>query len=271
MVYVVTVAGSVLMNGPTGYLVSLGLESILDSTTAIMMYNYIALSILFFIAAFAGSRNEARFCITVPIFAGIFVWFGWLKSPQPIQSLAVIIICGLLGIMIYMNETNREKYGIKGPGSKLMNIILFIILFQAALGFTNSLNLFASGPSQVAGSQCSIGNQSIGASCDAYGNIQLSSVSTISQSGGLLAQIISVVAALPQMILTLIVFLIQIGIAIIGAPFVIAGTMEGLFPGISTNVAYIAFMVAVGAVFYFADLMFLVNLVVKPFPGQVEP
>jgi hypothetical protein len=271
MSYYVTVAGSVLMNGPTGYLVSLGIENVLDATTATMMYNYIALGILFFIAAFAGARNEARFCITVPIFAGVFVWFGWLKSPQPLQSLAVIIICGLLGVMVYLNEVNHEKYGIKGPGSKLMNIILFIILFQAAIGFTNSLNLFAAGPSQVPTGQCTIGNQSVGATCDAYGNIQLSSVSSVSSSGGLLEQIISVATALPQMILTLIVFLIQIGIAIIGAPFMIAATMEGLWPGISANAAYVAFMVVVGAVFYFCDVMFLISLVVKPFPGEVQP
>jgi hypothetical protein len=269
MVYYVTVAGNLIMNGPTGYLVSLGLESVLDATTATMMYNYVALAVLFFIAAFAGARNEARFCITVPIFAGIFIWFGWLHSPQPMQSLAVIIICGLLGIMIYMNEMNHEKYGIKGPGSKLMNIVLFLVLFQAALGLTNSLNLFSSGPSQVAGSQCSIGNQGIGATCDAYGNIQLSSVSSQSQSGGLLANIISAVAALPMMVLTLIVFLIQMMAAIIGAPFLINATLEGLYPGISTQAAYIAFMVVLAGVFYFADLMFLVALVVKPFPGEV--
>jgi hypothetical protein len=271
MSYYVTAAGSVLMHGPTGYLVSLGIETILDANIAQMMYNYIALGILFFIAAFAGSRNEARFCITIPMFAGVFLWFGWLKSPQPLQSLAVIIICGLLGIMIYMNEVNHEKYGIKGPGSKLMNIVLFIILFQAALGFTNTLNLFSVGPSQVSTGQCSIGNQSIGATCDAYGNIQLSSVSEVSSSGGLLAQIISVATALPQMILTLMVFMIQIGLAIIGAPFLIAATMEGLYPGISANSAYLAFMVVIGAIFYFCDIMFLISLVVKPFPGEVQP
>jgi hypothetical protein len=65
--------------------------------------------------------------------------------------------------------------------------------------------------------------------------------------------------------------MIQIGIAIIGAPFLIAATMEGLFPGISSNGAYVAFMVVIGAVFYFADLMFLISLVVKPFPGEVQP
>jgi hypothetical protein len=30
-------------------------------------------------------------------------------------------------------------------------------------------------------------------------------------------------------------------------------------------------MVVIGAVFYFADLMFLISLVVKPFPGEVQP
>jgi hypothetical protein len=267
----ITVAGSVLMNGPTGYLVSLGLENILDSGTATMMYNYLALSVIFFIAAFAGSRNEARFCITIPIFSGIFLLFGWLHAPNPVQSFAVIIICGLLGVMIYMAEVNRERYGVKGPGSRLMNIVLFIILFQAALGFTNSLNLFAAGPSQVPTGMCSIGNQSTGATCDAYGNLQLSSVSSVSSSGGLLDQIVSVAAALPTMILTLIVFMIQMGAAIIGAPFLINATVDGLWPGISANVAYIAFMVLVGAIFYFCDVMFLISLVVKPFPGEVSP
>jgi hypothetical protein len=272
----IEVGGSLLMAHPgVGIAVSLGLENVLDWNTAVMMYNYISLGILFFIAAMAGSRNEARYCIFIPILAGLFTGMGWLNSPNPLQSFAVIIICGLLGVMIYMAEQSRERYGTKGPGSRLLNIVIFIILFQVALGFTSSLNLFAAAPTQVPASQCSIGNESVLTNCDAYGNIQLSSVRDVSSSGGLLAQIVSVVTALPTM--TLLTFIVQIGIAIIGAPFLIASTISGLFcqgvePAqcVTSNGAYIAFMVGIGAVFYLADIFFLLSAIVKPFPGQLE-
>jgi hypothetical protein len=274
----IEVGGSILMAHPGGgILVSLGLENVLDWNSAIICYNYVALGIIFFIAAMASSRNEARYCILIPLIAGLFTGMGWLHAPDPLQSFAVIVICGLLGVMIYMAEQSRERYGTKGPGSRLLSIVIFIILFQVALGFTSSLNLFAAAPTQVPVSQCSIGNESVLTNCDAYGNIQLSAVRSVSSSGGLLADIVSVAMALATMALTLLQFIIQIGIAIIGAPFLIASTISGLFcqgvePAqcVTSNGAYVAFMVGIGAVFYLADIFFLLAAIVKPFPGQIE-
>lgn len=272
-----TLAASVVMTSPsTHIMVSLGLENFLPITTAYMFYNYIALGILFFIASMAGARNEARFCVFIPMLAGIFSLIGWLNAPNPATTWAIMIVTGLLGVMIYMNEVNHEKFGIAGPGSKLINIVLYIVLFQAALGMVNGLGLFSDMNTQVSPSACYVGDPATagqgyatGATCDAYGQIQLSeSVTSVTQSGGLLSKIVAVVTALGSMALMILQFVVMLALTIIGAPFVINSTMNSLFPGISSNAIYLAFMAVVAVVFWAADVIFLFNIISKPTPSE---
>ena len=264
MVYYLTAAGSLTMQGPSGILIPLGIEQFVDLTTAYMFYNYIALGILFFIAAMSGAKNEARFCITIPILAGLFTFIGWLHAPLASQSWAICIITGILGVMIYMNETNHEKYGLGGPGSKFLNIILFIILFQVSIGFINGLNLMPIGQTQITPDTCVVGM-----TCDQYGNIQLSeSMTTVQSSGGLFADILDYGTVLTSMIISVFRYIITLGAAILLAPILLSSTLEGLFPGISSNAAYLLFISALSVVFWAADALFIFNIYTKVFPTE---
>ena len=238
MVYYVEAAGQVMMHGPTGIMVPLGIENYFDLTTSLMFYNYIALGIIFFIAAMSGSRSESRFCILIPVFSGLMTWIGWLNSPDPAQTWAVTIIAGILGIMIYMNDMNHEKYGIGGPGSKLLNVAIYLILFQASIGLIAGFGIFPGGSNIPSIDICNVGFE-----CNQYRNIDLeASVAQINDSSGILDDIVSTVAQLPVVIWQSLVFLAKIAVSITFFSITLSGVMNTLYPGIVDNSTYLLFI-----------------------------
>lgn len=237
MVYYVSAAASVMMKGPTGILIPLGIEQFLPIETALIMYNFISLGFIFFIAAMSGSRSESRFCVVVPIITGMFMYIGWLNAPNPAKAWAITIIAGLLGVAIYMNEMNHEKYGIGGPGSKLMNLVFFLIIFQAAFGLISNYNLIEMENTQPIPDVCNVGYN-----CDEYRNIDLSnSVTQYNESTGILSSVFNALTQLPTVVLQIIIFMINILAFVTFFPFMVGATLNGIFPGISTNVYYLAF------------------------------
>ena len=134
--YHVVVAGSVTTKGLLGILVSLGIENWVTATQAMYLYNLISICFILVVAAMAGPRSEAAFCILVPIIAGMFMGFGWLQLATLSDTRGfffLIVVMFLFGIFIYMNEQNRDKYGIVGPGSKMFNLAFYLALFSVAL------------------------------------------------------------------------------------------------------------------------------------------
>jgi hypothetical protein len=256
-----TAAGSVLMGGPSPFVVSLGIENFVSLPTAYMLYNYIAIGFLLLLTAAVGPRGEARFCVTLPIFAGVFAWFGWLHAPNPAQTYAVIIISGILGIAIYMNEVNREKYGVKGPGNKLLNIVYFLVLFQVATGVVTGMNLFDIGTTgPQATNMCVVGNNTWGAQCNSAGNVQIrESVASVSDSGGLLGDIMAMGSLLLSIGLALLKMLVTIALSIVAFPVILNGVIAPIFPGITANTIYLVFLGALEAVclINFTLLMFV--------------
>lgn len=247
--YYLTSAGSVLMGGPSPFMVSLGIENVVPLSTAYMLYNYIALALLLVFAAYTGPRGEARMCVVLPIIAGILAWFGWLHAPNPAQTYAVIIISGILGVAIYMNETNREKYGTAGPGNKLMNIVYFLILFQVATGLVTGMNLFSLGPTQQNTNMCVVGNTTWGAQCDAMGNVQLKeSVASTAGAGGFLAPVSALASLVVGIGMALLGMFVTVAMAIVAFPVVLNGVIAPIFPGITTNAVYLVFLAGLEAV-----------------------
>lgn len=270
MTYYVEVAASLLMNGPTGILVSLGIENIpgVSLAVAYMYYNYIAVCLTFFIAAMAGPRSESRFCILVPIIAGILFGFGWIhtaNAASQIQFFALLVIMGIFGIMSYMNDVNHEKHGIGGPGSKLLNLVFFIIIFQVAVGTMNGFSLFEpAGVSQASPNGCAVGY-----TCDQYGNIQLSeSIANLNSSGGLFTDIISLVATLPLIAVALLKFVVTILTSVTLFSVVLNASIAGLYPGITSNTAYIAFLALVQVGIWAIYALTLFTYYYKPMPGE---
>ena len=230
-----TQANVIMFKNPLGLLIPLGFENYVPAVDAIMYYNYIAIGLIMVVAAFAGQTNESRFTFFVPIFAGLMVFVGWLQAPDPTTYYGMIIGCILLGAMMYINDMNHEKYGLPGPGSKLLTIVFMIIVFEASVTLmsTNGLNIFPdignTGMSQKSLTCGDGGTGGYGYQCDASGNIMLSSsVSSINNVGGADISVASIGLWAIQAMIGMFVFLIKILAAVLFFSLVLVAAYPAL-------------------------------------------
>jgi len=135
-----TVVGTraVTMNGPSGMLVPLGLENVMPLEQARMWYSWICIIIILPIAAFSSQRNHHMFAVFIPVIAAILVGIGWLYTPNLTQTMGLIIGGGFFGAAYYAKTQMRNTWGSGGPGSMLMNIVVFMIILSGVVGFVNS-------------------------------------------------------------------------------------------------------------------------------------
>ena len=243
--YHVVVAGSVMTKGILGILVSLGIENWVTAVQAMFLYNLISICFILVIAAMAGPRSEAAFCILVPIIAGMFMGFGWLKlaTVSDTRGLFFLVVCMFLfGVFIYMNEQNRDKYGIAGPGSKMFNLAFYLALFSVSLTLVSGFSIipmYAGGSAQPLSGTCQVGF-----TCDSFNNIDFTTMSSDMQSsttGGLLG-VASMGGWIVEATYSATVLLINIIVGIFAFPVVLNHTMEAIFPGISTYGGYLAIL-----------------------------
>ena len=211
-----TQSNVITFHTPLGLLIPLGIENFLPAADAIMYYNYIAVILIMLVAAFAGQTNESRFTFFVPVFAALMVFIGWLHAPDPTTYFGMIVGCILLGALMYLNDMNHEKYGLPGPGSKLLTIVFMIIAFEASVTMmsTSGFNLFPElGNSGMQQSTLTCG---YGYQCDANGNIMLSaSVTSINNAGAGGIDVVSVGMWALQAMIGAITFLIKIVAAVL--------------------------------------------------------
>jgi hypothetical protein len=182
-----------------------------------MYYNYIAIGLILLIAGFAGQTNESRFTFFVPVFAGLMVFVGWLHAPDPVSYYGMVIGCMLIGAIMYVNDMNHEKYGLPGPGTKLLTIVMMIIVFEASVTLmsTSGFNLFPE-IGNTGQAQQSLTCNGYGYTCDANGQIMLgASVQTINSQGGTAGDIASVAMWAVNVALAMIGFIIKVVAAIL--------------------------------------------------------
>ena len=160
-----TQAIGVTMLGPDGVLVPIGIP-----VEYMYLYNWISLGFIFLIATSASQRNGEFWAILIPIFAAMFAWWGWLVAPSASQTGGIIICCAIIAVAVYIKGRQQEKFGIAGPGSPFLNLVFWMIIVQASMGFINATGVFT-------------GNAAVTPST--YQNIQLSTdVVNMAQTGG---------------------------------------------------------------------------------------
>jgi hypothetical protein len=262
-----TIATNLIMNGPSGILLPLGFENYMDIATARMYYNYIATILLVAIAATAGTRAEPAYCVITPIFAGMFMLFGWLSFANHGNAVAVMVITGVLGVMIYMNETNHEKNGLAGPGSKLLNVVFFIIMFQVILGVMPALGTFDSSATNAPSYGQAYCPPS--ANCASYSNVDVKqSMSSTADGGGFLSGVVSIITGSVTAFIAMLTFLVKAIIDTIFSASVIATLIEGVWPGVTASAPFLAFWGMLSCVFWACDLIFISNAYLKLFPSE---
>jgi len=122
--------------GIDGVLVPIGIPP-----AYLYVYTWISLCFLFLIAASASQRNGEFWAILLPLFAAMFVWWGWLAVPAE-TGMGIIIMAAVLAMGIYFKGKQQEKFGIAGPGSPFLNIVFWMIIIQASIGFINATGMF---------------------------------------------------------------------------------------------------------------------------------
>jgi len=257
------------MGGPAGVLVSLGIESIVgiatNPTLVYQLYNYAAIIPIFILAISAGQRDTRFVGLLIPIWAGFTLFFGWLKYPDvngiagsgAANAFALIVILVILGIMTYMQETIHERFGIAGPGNKIIKIFTFIIVLQAVVVFMNVPTVFqAIFPS---------GTQSISTgNTQQFLNVDMNHQMTgMSGSGGLLAQIVDIATATLQIAISSVKMLITMLIGIAAFSLI----LTAVFPWIvQAGAIGLAFLVIIQFAIWSMYLIFIVTIFYKPGP-----
>ena len=246
--------------GPAGVLVSLGVETIVTNPILVQqIYNYCAL-IPLFILAISASQRDARFVgILIPIWGGISMFFGWLQAPDvsgpgsgTATSFALLVVLTMLGIMMYMQETVHERFGIAGPGNKVIKIFVFMIILQCGVVFLNSSAIFP--PT----------TQPITVTDQQYTNIKLSDeVAHVSGSGGIFAGIVDIVSLGAQIAYSSLLLLLKLLTAIGFFAYVLAQ----VFPWIvQAGTIGLAFLVVLQFAIWTMYLIFIFTLFYKPGP-----
>lgn len=173
----VSVSRAVTCEGPSGMLVPLGIENVIPLSDALTWYNWISSGIILLVAAVASKRNFHYIALTLPMVAAIVTWFGWLQTNDTGQTWSIIIAFALLGVGIYFKQQLKESFGIGGPGSTLMSLVVFMILLSAVFGMVNSSGIW---------------KDNVGVASEEFSNVNLESeITSISNTGGWLDSVIN--------------------------------------------------------------------------------
>lgn len=136
---------SVTGKGPYDILVSLGIENFVPIAQARLLYNWISILGIVSIAALASSRTTRFFGILVPLFSAMFMYFGWFTMNDPASPgklWGVVVVASVLAAAVYMKGSLHERFGIAGPGTMLFNVVFFMIILQATVGFVNATSIW---------------------------------------------------------------------------------------------------------------------------------
>lgn len=238
-----------------GLRVAFGLENIMPPAWAFLIYNGIALGLLFFIGGYASLRSTRFSIFCIDGFAAIFWWFGWMSFYQPATDtvnwwapMELIILAGIMGGAIYLKEANRERYGTGGTGLTLINALYYFILLQTVIGFVNVSGIWHT-------------NSAITPSAYQYNNVDLGAqVSSNSNMGGFMGGLISTVMGLGLLA-------IQAGQMILTVIQAIAGydaILFAAFPWIQLSPIAMAFVWVFRVVILLLDGWFIFLIFFKP-------
>ena len=232
-------------------LISLGLEQVVANPVLVTQYyNYFAVFTLGLIA-FSAAQKDTRFlALLVPLWAGFEMWAGWLVYPNPATGYAVIVCCTMLAIMAYMQDSLHERFGIAGPGNRVVKIFTFLIILQCVVVFVNGAAIFAP---EV---------QPIAASNQQYATVDLSTnMGAINSAGGMTASVVDIAAIAVQTAYSVLLLLIKCLIAIAAFSLI----LNMVFPWIGAAGAIgIAFLVVIQFAIWIMYLLFIFTMFYKP-------
>jgi hypothetical protein len=206
---------------------------------------WFSLAILFLIAASASLKNASFFGILLPAMAAFEVWVGWLQFPVPATGWGIVVFVTILAVGLYMKDRLHMTFGLAGPGSMTMNIILFIIILQCVVGFTNGLGIY-----DVTGNAADTPVQ--------YQNVDLTTaLPSVNNSGGFLDQLWSTLTLMTEATIAVMRLLLNV----VAALACFSAVLQGVFPFIGATTAGIGFLVALQVAIYYMYVLWFVNFI----------
>ena len=251
---------SIMGKSSFGLLIDLGIQNFVPIDQAIMYYNYIAIFFVVGWAMFASQSNESRYLFTTPLMAALMVWVGWLHATDATQYWGSILFCMVLGAIMYINDMNHEKFGLAGPGDKLVALAVMIICFTASFGFiaSSQFGMF-SGDSSSGSSQNVMCGRAY--TCDSSGNVALeASVSSVNNSGGLGLDVVSILATLGLIAVTL----LKLIIVVFGSVLFFSVVVLAAYPALADSPQTIAFLAVFNVVIWIIYATAIFRLYYKP-------
>ena len=107
-------------------------------------YSMIALAFIFLLASIFGERDAKYGYVLIPLLGGAFWIIGWL--PDIYVASIIPLILGF-GVISFLREQFREKFGSGGSASSLLwKIMVFVVFLQFAIVFVNGIAVFANAP-----------------------------------------------------------------------------------------------------------------------------
>jgi hypothetical protein len=190
--------------------------------------------------------------VLMPIWAGFCMFAGWLKYPNPGMGFGILVVCTALAIMTFMQERVHERFGIAGPGNKVIKIFMFLIILQCVVVFINSSAIF---PSET---------PALSASNTQYSNIDLSAnIGSVSATGGMTAQIVDIASIALQTAYSSLLLMIKCLISIAAFSVIVSQ----VFPWIAqAGPAGVAFLVVMQFAIWAMYLLFIFTVFYRPGP-----
>ena len=253
MVYYELAGMGATFAGPSGVLLPLGVELVVKSLPQITaIYNYFSIFMLLILAIASSQRDTKFMSILIPVWAGFCMWAGWLHFVNQATGFGIIVVCCMIAIMTYMQETIHEKFGIAGPGNKIIKIFTFLIVLQCVVVFLNTGNIF---PSDT---------QNIGVADNKYTNIDLSNeLPKLNNAGGLQNSISDILTVGTQMAIASIRLFGECLLSI--ALFSVV--LSQVFPWVvQAGAIGVAFLVVIQVAIWLMYLLFIFQTFYRPGP-----
>ena len=240
-----TVANSIMGKDAWGLLINLHIQDFVPTTDATMYYNYLSVFLVIVWATFASQVNESRYLFTTPLIAAVCVFVGWMRAPDPVTYWGSILLCMLMGAILYINDMNHEKSGTAGPGDKVIATAVLLMCFTASVGFVtaNQTALFGVTDTAMASQTNALCNKAY--QCDSAGQPDLSaSVQSVTGAGGLNLDVVSLATGLPGMVLAV----LRTAFITIMSVFAFSVILLAAYPMLNDSPQVIAFLLLMNVV-----------------------
>lgn len=209
---------------------------------------WIALGFLFLLASTFSERTSKYGYVLIPLFAGMFAYFGWL----PIEYLSVVIPLLLsMGVITFLKEQFRAKLGGYGSsGSLVWKIFSFMIILQFAIVLVNGMGVFQS--------NVEIHNKDVEKTAASYSLVNLTAGNVDPVTGAFGSSPLATAVDTAYFFGTLMITAFYMMWAIVTGTLGIYFTLTGLF-GMNSMVA-----IALSGVVYLMTLIEIYILIAKP-------